>query len=693
MKKQILLGIMAIGIIAAFLSASTFAYFSDIETSTNNTFTAGTIDLSAPYDITYSPGDLKPCQTRYLTLKVHNDGTNEMDVWKHIKNVVCAENGITEPEQVYYDNYGINYLLGYWRFEETTPWTGSPDEVIDSSSFDNHGTAKNGAIQYNPGKVGQCAKFDVDDDYIDCGDDASLDITDAVTAAAWVKLNTGGSDIWYDIVRRQTGYEISVKQSTGMIEIALNDGSWHWYDSVSTINLDGDTWYHIAFTWEKSTGKLRIYINGNLDIEHNVITNSLQSTGKLWIGGAGTAWSTYGLIDEVMIWGGALTASEIEDLYNNPGVIETSGKNDIDSVILYDMWIDNDGDTSECDENAGDRWIIQESEGFHIDDIECYYIYLGVLPPDETMTIVQSYHMEADTGNWAQSDTMTFDIEFFAQQTPGNPPLPVSELRRTTELEDIDSGLTSPTGDYRWLDIADQLYSDAYRTSYDYTQADVEAAYATVGSTLHGTLTATNLKPNFAYQVKLVGHGTDFYNPDLDAVNERIGYTGRWWRENWDDSTSAWTNGQNSDDADYLAKRDISDATSPTGLKYKFTGYLVFDYFITDENGDALLDFEADSSYHVLWKTTQRPHTTNDGPIKTWTFDPDTSSPAYDFDYGEQTVSIYGEVERTPVGGKYLPSGDYSAQMILTEESFHGSGTYAGNWAAAMGGNVQIKIV
>lgn len=88
------------------------------------------------------------------------------------------------------------------------------------------------------------------------------------------------------------------------------------------------------------------------------------------------------------------------------------------------MWIDNDGDTSSCDPDAGDIWIIQESEGLHIDDIECYYIYLGSLAPDETMTIVQSYHMEADTGNWAQSDTMTFDIEFFAQQTSGNPPPP-----------------------------------------------------------------------------------------------------------------------------------------------------------------------------------------------------------------------------------------------------------------------------
>ena len=30
----------------------------------------------------------------------------------------------------------------------------------------------------------------------------------------------------------------------------------------------------------------------------------------------------------------------------------------------------------------------------------------------------------------------------------------------TVSLEDIDSGLTSPTGIYRWLDVANQPYRD-----------------------------------------------------------------------------------------------------------------------------------------------------------------------------------------------------------------------------------------
>jgi hypothetical protein len=265
----------------------------------------------------------------------------------------------------------------------------------------------------------------------------------------------------------------------------------------------------------------------------------------------------------------------------------------------------------------------------------------------------------------------------------------------TVFLEDLDSGLPSPSGVYRWLDVANQPYSTTYRDSYNYTQATVSVTYDTQESTLTGTLQAENLKPNFAYQLKLVG------TPGTSS-NEQIGLAGRWWQEEW--NGTSWTNGQNLNDKGdgsspnpndlvYFSRRNITDATSPTGLHYKFTGYLLFNYFITDEQGDATVLFETGSCYHVLWKTTQRPHTVEDGLIRTTTFTATTASPAYDTNYPEQTREIFGEWERLPIGDVPLTPGDYIAQLVLTEESFHGDGgTYAGNWAAAMGAMIQFSI-
>ncbi len=269
----------------------------------------------------------------------------------------------------------------------------------------------------------------------------------------------------------------------------------------------------------------------------------------------------------------------------------------------------------------------------------------------------------------------------------------------TVSLEDIDSGKTSPEGHYRWMDSADQLYAGVYQTSYNYTQASVQVDYFTNATTLYGTLTASNLKPNFTYQFKLAG------NPDVDlAGNEGIGLTGRWWQEQWNNSLGRWSSGQNlnnkgdgsapnPNDDDYYARRDEVDSNSPTGKKYRYTGYLVFDYFITDSDGDASLSFEADSSYHVLWKTSQRGRTGNDGLVKTSTFDADPlSSSAYETDYSETTVSVFGEWERLPMGDVTLGAGTYQAEFLLTEESFHGGGL-AGGWAAAMGKEATFNIV
>lgn len=275
-------------------------------------------------------------------------------------------------------------------------------------------------------------------------------------------------------------------------------------------------------------------------------------------------------------------------------------------------------------------------------------------------------------------------------------PLVLAEMPVSVVLEDIDSGSPSPQGIYRWMDVADQIYAASYQDSYNYTQASVQVDSFTDAVTLHGTLSAANLKPHFAYQLKLVG------NADT-ASNEYIGFAGRWWQEEWDGGQ--WSNGSNlnnkgdgswpnPNDLTYCSRRDVPDPSSPTGYHYKYTAYVMFGYFVTDENGDATVSFSADSSYHVLWKTTQRTHTLSDGPLQNAVFDVTLPDPvgAYALDYPPADVTIFGEWERLPVGGVLLPAGGYEGSFVLTEESFHGSGL-AGGWAAAMGAPVTFTLV
>ena len=82
--------------------------------------------------------------------------------------------------------------------------------------------------------------------------------------------------------------------------------------------------------------------------------------------------------------------------------------------------------------------VILESEGFfltHIgphlppdtlpeDGVESHWMYLGVLEPGESMLVIQSYHLDATVDNWGQSDQVTFDMDFVAQQIEGAVPPP-----------------------------------------------------------------------------------------------------------------------------------------------------------------------------------------------------------------------------------------------------------------------------
>ncbi len=227
---------------------------------------------------------------------------------------------------------------------------------------------------------------------------------------------------------------------------------------------------------------------------------------------------------------------------------------------------------------------------------------------------------------------------------------------------------------FRWKDIAGTVYSESYQSDYDYSAHGVSAVveYVAAGDAFQGALTVTNLKPNFAYQLKLVA------NPDAKYVSEltpyeyatlmRIGNLGRWW-----DVTTGQIN-------------------PPFNPDHQMQAYLLFDHSLTDNFGNAVKTFRADSSFHVLF--------TGSGWYNavTSTVDP-AGPPANDVAYGmpypgavQVTVGAQAEGGRPPPGSAFLPPGHYEGVvLLLTEESFHETGL-GGYWASAMSGNVVFDI-
>lgn len=207
---------------------------------------------------------------------------------------------------------------------------------------------------------------------------------------------------------------------------------------------------------------------------------------------------------------------------------------------------------------------------------------------------------------------------------------------------------------YRWKDIADNPYSEQFRTTFDYTNEQVKVTYTcTEGPALRGRLVARGLKPNFAYQVKLEGRPAAG-DETANWSNRQIGAAGRWWCV--EDNANAW--------------EPAEDDTYHKG--HTLLGYLLFGFFVTDAQGNAAYDFTVDSSFHVLWKVSQYPPGSGDGRPRTFTVRAKKTT-AYEGPIKEGKVSIYAEHEygRAEPGKMRLPAGRYACRLLLTEESFH----------------------
>jgi len=111
MKNISVLAIIAV--IAIVAIGDTTAYFSDTETSIDNAIQAGTVDINIdgdnPWIGSYQMSNMAPGEFSEINFVINNIGKNPIRIWKIIKNVNYEENGITGPEQEWYDvqNGGI----------------------------------------------------------------------------------------------------------------------------------------------------------------------------------------------------------------------------------------------------------------------------------------------------------------------------------------------------------------------------------------------------------------------------------------------------------------------------------------------------------------------------------------------------------------------------------------------------------
>lgn len=205
-------------------------------------------------------------------------------------------------------------LIAYYTLDETS-WNSNSDEVLDASGNNLHGTAQNG-VSTTTAKVCRGGYFNGSNGPVNISDNALLDLSDELTASAWIRpYAIPGSGIM-TILSKDENYEFHVN-SSGEIY-------WWWHDSTnqqrslttSGANIQAGDWYHVAVTYR--SGSQTIYVNGSPLATASYNGTLRTNNDPLQIGGdqgySGRQFN--GLIDEVRIYGVAQNASEVlADMY------------------------------------------------------------------------------------------------------------------------------------------------------------------------------------------------------------------------------------------------------------------------------------------------------------------------------------------------------------------------------------------
>ncbi len=199
--------------------------------------------------------------------------------------------------------------VGIWRFEEATGNT-----AYDSSGYGNNGTI-NGASPV-AGILGNALSFDGNNDYVDCGSNDSLNIINEISIELWFNPSTVTDDHYAAAHGSYGGMGWAIYQQSTRFTPSIKTNVGTGIVSTSYFLKIGQ-WGHIVITYDGS--KLKVYENG-VFYQDAPLSGSILYTGfpKTGIGGylpTPTFRPFFGLIDEVRIYGKALTAGEIQKHY------------------------------------------------------------------------------------------------------------------------------------------------------------------------------------------------------------------------------------------------------------------------------------------------------------------------------------------------------------------------------------------
>jgi len=212
--------------------------------------------------------------------------------------------------------------------------------------------------------------LDGDADYAFANDNSSQQLTDSVTVAVWVKINSNGqtSSIARKGATNTPSYSLN-RGSNNNFLFWVHLGSWLNSGLSTTVTTVGE-WYHVAGVYDGS--EIKLYVNGVLEASSAHSGPMSTTNDNFYIGVDATTWVEFfnGSVEELSVWSKALTESQIQTVMNNSLSAAYYQTNDSGLVAywkfdeLEDLGVNSDGADDVRDLSVNGNHIDLEGDAF-----------------------------------------------------------------------------------------------------------------------------------------------------------------------------------------------------------------------------------------------------------------------------------------------------------------------------------------
>ena len=237
-------------------------------------------------------------------------------------------NRALSAEEVRY-HYNRGGPVAHWKFDE-----GSGSTAYDSTENNNDGTlygematSTSPNSGWTTGKHGSALSFDGVDDYVDLGNDSSIEPgTGDFTVGLWMKSNQVADQKYTLFMKGQAGskgirLQFDDGVNAGKLLATILDVDSDSVYTVTESTYNDNEWHYVSVVVDRDSSEFKIYVDGSIAGEPaslSAIGDITNATYGWHLGKQRTAYLLYydGLLDDIRFYSYARTADEIRLDYN-----------------------------------------------------------------------------------------------------------------------------------------------------------------------------------------------------------------------------------------------------------------------------------------------------------------------------------------------------------------------------------------